>query len=98
MSWATRGAERLAHRQIRLCTTRPNTGQRSVGRSHRRGLVQISSVTRLEIGFSFRSFSEASVEVSSPPLLAMPIAYLTPAIDDRAIDRCCSPKAVTTAH
>ncbi|MDP9093364.1 MAG: PIN domain nuclease [Actinomycetota bacterium] len=51
-----------------------------------RGLVQISSLTRLEIGFSFRNFSEASVEVSSPPLLTMPIAYLTPAIEDRAVE------------
>jgi predicted nucleic acid-binding protein len=51
-----------------------------------RGLVQISSLTRLEIGFSFRNFSEASVEVSSPPLLTMPTAYLTPAIEDRAVE------------
>ena len=51
-----------------------------------RGLVQISSLTRLEIGFSFRNFREASVEVSSPPLLTMPIAYLTPAIEDRAVE------------
>ncbi len=51
-----------------------------------RGLVQISSLTRLEIGFSFRNFDEASREVSSPPLLTMPIAYLTPAIEDRAVE------------
>ena len=51
-----------------------------------RGLVQISSLTRLAIGFSFRNFSEASREVSSPPLLTMPIAYLTPAIEDRAVE------------
>ncbi|MDP9116541.1 MAG: PIN domain nuclease [Actinomycetota bacterium] len=51
-----------------------------------RGLVQISSVTRLEIGFSFRNFSQASREVSSPPLLTIPIAYLTPAIEDRAVE------------
>jgi predicted nucleic acid-binding protein len=50
------------------------------------GLVQISSLTRLEIGFSFRNFSEASREVSSPPLLTMPIAYLTPTIEDRAVE------------
>lgn len=51
-----------------------------------RGLVQISSLTRLEIGFSFRNFSEATREVSSPPLVRMPIAYLTPAIEDRAVE------------
>jgi predicted nucleic acid-binding protein len=51
-----------------------------------RGLVQISSLTRLEIGFSFRNFSEATREVSSPPLLTMPITYLTPAIENRAVE------------
>lgn len=51
-----------------------------------RGLVQISSLTRLEIGFSFRSVGEATREVSSPPLLTMPTAYLTPAIEDRAVE------------
>ena len=51
-----------------------------------RGLVQISSLTRLEIGFSFRNYGEAAREVSSPPLLTMPIAYLTPAIEDRAVE------------
>lgn len=51
-----------------------------------RAMVQISSVTRLEIGFSFRNFDQASREVSTPPLLTMPIAYLTPAIEDRAIE------------
>ena len=51
-----------------------------------RGLVQISSLTRLEVGYSFRNFDEASREVSSPPLLTMPIAYLTPAIEDRAVE------------
>jgi hypothetical protein len=51
-----------------------------------RGLVQMSSLTRLEIGFSFRNFSEASREVSSPPLLTMPIAHLTPTIEDRAVE------------
>lgn len=51
-----------------------------------RGLVQISSLTRLEIGFSFRNLTEASREVSSPPLATMPTAYLTPAIEDRAVE------------
>jgi hypothetical protein len=51
-----------------------------------RGLVQISCLTRLEIGFSFRNVDEATREVSSPPLLAMPITYLTPAVEDRAVE------------
>lgn len=40
----------------------------------------------MEIGFSFHNFGEASREVSKPPLLTMPIARLTPAIEDRAVE------------
>lgn len=51
-----------------------------------RGLVRISTVTRLEIGFSLRSASQARREVGSPPLSLLPVEYLTPAIEDRAVD------------
>jgi predicted nucleic acid-binding protein len=51
-----------------------------------RGLVQISTVTRLEIGFSFRTAREARRESVSPPLSVLPLTYLTPAIEDRAIE------------
>lgn len=51
-----------------------------------RGLVHISTVTRLEIGFSFRSAREARRETSSPPLSLLPLAYLTPAMEDRAVE------------
>lgn len=51
-----------------------------------RGLVHISTVTRLEIGFSFRTGRIARRESTSPPLSLMPIQYLTPAIEDRAVD------------
>ncbi len=51
-----------------------------------RGLVRISTVTRLEIGYSFRSGPQARVEVKSPPLSLMPVEYLTPAAEDRAVE------------
>ena len=51
-----------------------------------RGLVRISTVTRLEIGYSFRTAVEAHSEVTSPPLALMPVEYVTPAIEDRARD------------
>jgi predicted nucleic acid-binding protein len=51
-----------------------------------RGLVRISTVTRLEIGYSFRTAAQARSEVASPPLVLMPVEYLTPAIEDRARD------------
>lgn len=51
-----------------------------------RGLVRISTVTRLEIGFSFRTGVQARDEWRSPPLALMPVEYLTPAIEDRAVE------------
>jgi predicted nucleic acid-binding protein len=49
-----------------------------------RGLVRMSTVTRLEIGYSFRTATQARLEVASPPLSLMPVEYLTPAVEDRA--------------
>ncbi|MDE0169162.1 MAG: PIN domain nuclease [bacterium] len=51
-----------------------------------RGLVRICTVTRLEIGFSARSAGDLRQSASEPPLSAMPIEYLTPSIENRAID------------
>jgi predicted nucleic acid-binding protein len=52
----------------------------------RRGLVRISTVTRLEICYSFRTAQQARSESTSPPLALMPVEYLTPAAEDRAIE------------
>jgi len=51
-----------------------------------RGLVHISTVTRLEIGYSARSATDLRRETERPPLASMPIEYLTPAIEDRAVE------------
>lgn len=51
-----------------------------------RGLVRISTVTRLEIGYSAQSFEQLRREVSMPPLASMPTEYLTPSIEDRAVE------------
>ena len=51
-----------------------------------RGLVRISTVTRLEIGFSARSAADLSSAMRRPPLSAMPVEYLTPATEDRAVE------------
>ncbi len=50
-----------------------------------RGLVQFSTVTRLEIGFSFRTARDARRESVSPPLSLTPLIHLNPAFEDRAI-------------
>lgn len=51
-----------------------------------RGTVRISTVTRLEIGYSFRSAAQAHTETASPPLTLMPLEYLTPAAEVRAVE------------
>ncbi len=51
-----------------------------------RGLVRISTVTRLEIGFSARSGAELRDAARRSPLSEMPVEYLTPAIEDRAVE------------
>jgi predicted nucleic acid-binding protein len=50
-----------------------------------RGLVHITTVTLLEVGFSARSGSDLRQAVQLPPLSLLPIDYLTPAIEQRAI-------------
>lgn len=51
-----------------------------------RGLVRITTVTRLEIGYSARSGQELRSALRQPPLASMPVEYLTPAIEDRAAE------------
>jgi predicted nucleic acid-binding protein len=51
-----------------------------------RGLVRISTVTRLEVGFSARSAPDHRSLLAEPPIASMPVEYLTPRIEDRAIE------------
>jgi hypothetical protein len=51
-----------------------------------RGLVRITTVTRLEVGFSARSGKQARAAWRAAPLVAMPVEYLTPAVEDRAVE------------
>ncbi len=51
-----------------------------------RGLVRISNVTRLEVGYSARTGEAARREFREPPLVALPVEYLTRAIEDRALE------------
>lgn len=50
-----------------------------------RGLIRISTVTRLEVGYSARSAAELRTDLSGPPLSLLPVEYLRPAIEDRAV-------------
>ena len=49
-----------------------------------RGLIRLSTITRLELGYSARSGDTGRRQFTLPPLSLMPIEYLTPAIEDRA--------------
>lgn len=51
-----------------------------------RGLVRISTVTRLEVGYSARTADDLRSALAVPPLRSMPVEYLTPAIEDRAVE------------
>ncbi|MFV0258473.1 MAG: PIN domain nuclease [Acidimicrobiales bacterium] len=51
-----------------------------------RGLIRISTVTRLEIGFSARTAADHRALFAEPPIPSMPVEYLTPKIEDRALE------------
>ena len=51
-----------------------------------RGLVRISTLTRLEVGFSARSPLDHRAVLGEPPIASMPVEYLTPRIEDRAVE------------
>ncbi len=51
-----------------------------------RGLVRITTVTRLEAGYSARSGEDLRAGLQNPPLAAMPVEYQTPAIENRAVE------------
>ncbi len=51
-----------------------------------RGLVRVSTLTLLELGFSARNGADHRRAMGAAPIASMPVEYLTPAIEDRAIE------------
>jgi predicted nucleic acid-binding protein len=51
-----------------------------------RGLVRITTVTRLEVGYSARTGTDLRTGLRQPPLASIPVEYLTPAIENRALE------------
>jgi predicted nucleic acid-binding protein len=51
-----------------------------------RGLIRVAAVTLLEVGYSARSGQELRRGRGQPPLSVMPVEYLTPSIEDRAME------------
>ena len=50
------------------------------------GRVRIGTLTYLEIGYSARSADDLRSSRRHPPVSAMPLEYLTPAIEKRAVE------------
>jgi predicted nucleic acid-binding protein len=50
-----------------------------------RGLVRITAITRLEVGYSARTATDLHEAGSRAPLASMPVESLTPAMEDRAM-------------
>lgn len=51
-----------------------------------RGLLRITVVTLLEVGYSARTAQDLRTASQRPPLSLMPIEYLTPAMEQRAVE------------
>ena len=51
-----------------------------------RGLMRITSLTLLEVGYSARSAADLRLRTERPPIALMPVEYLTPPVEDRAVD------------
>jgi predicted nucleic acid-binding protein len=51
-----------------------------------RGLLRISTVTRLEVGYSARTGIDHRMLLTEPPISSMPVEFLTPKIEDRAVE------------
>ena len=51
-----------------------------------RGLVRISTVTLLEVGFSTRNGTDHRSTLGEPPVSSMPVEHITPAIEARAVE------------
>jgi len=68
---------------VRLsASTDANTWADRIGR----GLVHITTVTVLEVGYSARTARDLRTAFSQPPLSLMPVEYLTPAVEQRAAE------------
>jgi hypothetical protein len=51
-----------------------------------RSLVRVTTVTRLEVGYSARSGPQLRAGLRQPPMSSIPVEYLTPAIEERAVE------------
>jgi predicted nucleic acid-binding protein len=51
-----------------------------------RGLVRLTTVTLLEVGYSARDAQDLRAGLHEPPVNSMPVEYATPTSEDRAVE------------
>lgn len=51
-----------------------------------RGLVRVTTVTLLEVGYSARDPDDLRAGLREPPVASMPVEYATPGAEDRAVE------------
>jgi predicted nucleic acid-binding protein len=51
-----------------------------------RGLVRITTVTLLEVGYSARDADDLRAGLREPPVASMPVEHATPTSEDRAVE------------
>jgi predicted nucleic acid-binding protein len=51
-----------------------------------RGLIHITTITLLEVGYSAKSAQDLRDASGRPPLSLLPIEYLTPSMEQRAVE------------
>lgn len=51
-----------------------------------RGLMHITTVTLLEVGYSARDARDLETGLHRPPVASMPVQYATPAAEDRTVE------------
>jgi predicted nucleic acid-binding protein len=56
------------------------------GRSGFVGLVRVTTVTLLEVGYSAHDPQDLRAGLREPPVASMPVEYATPAAEDRAVE------------
>lgn len=63
-----------------------STGASAWAERIHRGLVRITPVTLLEVGYSARDAADLRTGLRGSPVASMPIEYATPAAEDRAVE------------
>ena len=85
MSCHRPGGDGLADRQIGAGASRPQPDAAHWASRIERALVRVTTVTRLEADYAVRSGPELRSRLRQPPLASMPVEYLAPVIEDRAV-------------